>query len=88
MLLALGLLHTLVSMSGICRSIIKHTPIISCEYQAIKRADVSIGEHTSINHAWIFSALESAVRGVVQLLLDDGLVDEAQEVCPVFLSAG
>ena len=40
----------------------------------------SIGEHTSINHAWIFSALESSVRGVVQLLLDDGLVDEAQEV--------
>ena len=40
----------------------------------------SIGEHTSINHAWIFSALESSVRGVVQLLLDDGLVDEAKEV--------
>lgn len=40
----------------------------------------SIGEHTSINHAWIFSALESSVRGVVQLLLDEGLVLEAQEV--------
>lgn len=40
----------------------------------------SVGEHTSINHAWIFSALESSVRGVVQLLLDDGLVDEAQEI--------
>jgi hypothetical protein len=43
------------------------------------KSDSSIGEHTSINHAWIFSALESSVRGVVQLLLDDGLVDEAQE---------
>lgn len=40
----------------------------------------SVGEHTSVNHAWIFSALESATRGVVQILLDDGLVDEAKEV--------
>lgn len=40
----------------------------------------SVGEHTSVNHAWIFSALESATRGVVQLLLEDGLVDEAKEV--------
>jgi hypothetical protein len=44
------------------------------------QAEFSIGEHTSINHAWTLSALESAVRGVVQLFLDDGLVDEAQEV--------
>lgn len=41
---------------------------------------ISVGEHTSVNHAWIFSALESATRGVVQLLLEDGLVDEAKEV--------
>ena len=41
---------------------------------------LSVGEHTSVNHAWIFSALESATRGVVQLLLEDGLVDEAKEV--------
>ena len=43
----------------------------------------SVGEHTSVNHAWIFSALESATRGVVQLLLEDGLVDEAKEVSPI-----
>jgi monoamine oxidase len=50
------------------------------EYHKTHANHIFIGEHTSINHAWIFSALESAVRGVVQLLLDDGLVDEAQEV--------
>jgi monoamine oxidase len=39
-----------------------------------------IGEHTSYTHSWVFSALESAVRGSVQRLLDVGLVDEAKEV--------
>jgi monoamine oxidase len=41
---------------------------------------IFIGEHTSYTHAWIFSALDSAVRGTAQLLLDMGLVDEAKEV--------
>ncbi|KAF2845716.1 L-amino-acid oxidase [Plenodomus tracheiphilus IPT5] len=41
---------------------------------------VFIGEHTSYTHSWVFSALESAVRGSVQMLLDIGLVDEAKEV--------
>ncbi|PNS16612.1 Polyamine oxidase [Sphaceloma murrayae] len=41
---------------------------------------IFIGEHTSYTHAWIFSALDSAVRGSAQLLLDLGLVDEAKEV--------
>lgn len=50
------------------------------EYHKTHLNHVFIGEHTSINHAWIFSALESSVRGVVQLLLDDGLVDEAQQI--------
>jgi monoamine oxidase len=50
------------------------------EYHKTHASHIFVGEHTSINHAWIFSALESSVRGVVQLLLDDGLVDEAQEV--------
>lgn len=39
---------------------------------------IFIGEHTSYTHAWIFSALDSAVRGSVQLCLDLGLVDEAK----------
>lgn len=41
---------------------------------------VFVGEHTSYTHAWIASALESAIRGTVQVLLDMGLVDEAQGV--------
>ncbi|KAI9370252.1 flavin-containing amine oxidoreductase-domain containing protein [Aspergillus egyptiacus] len=41
---------------------------------------IFIGEHTSYTHAWIFSALDSAVRGTTQLLLDLGLVDEAKQV--------
>ncbi|PNS15318.1 Polyamine oxidase [Sphaceloma murrayae] len=41
---------------------------------------VFIGEHTSYTHSWVFSALESAARGTVQMLLDVGLVDEAKQV--------
>jgi monoamine oxidase len=44
------------------------------------------GEHTSITHAWIFSALESATRGTVQLLLDLGLVDEAKEIVDTWMA--
>jgi monoamine oxidase len=41
---------------------------------------VFIGENTSYTHAWIIWALESAVRGTAQVLLDMGLVDEAKQV--------
>ncbi|KAE8374393.1 hypothetical protein BDV26DRAFT_284329 [Aspergillus bertholletiae] len=41
---------------------------------------IFIGEHTSYTHAWIFSALDSAIRGTTQLLLDLGLVDEAKSI--------
>jgi monoamine oxidase len=30
---------------------------------------IFVGEHTSYTHAWIASALESGIRGAVQLLL-------------------
>lgn len=40
---------------------------------------IFVGEHTSFTHAWISSALESGVRGGIQLLLELGLVDEAKE---------
>lgn len=39
---------------------------------------IFVGEHTSYTHAWIASALESGIRGSVQLLLELGLVDEAK----------
>lgn len=32
---------------------------------------IFVGEHTSYTHAWIASALESGVRGSVQLLLGE-----------------
>ncbi|RPA95378.1 hypothetical protein L873DRAFT_1745322 [Choiromyces venosus 120613-1] len=50
------------------------------EYFKMQLNTIFIGEHTSITHAWIASALESAVRGSVQLLLEMGLVDEAKNV--------
>ncbi|KAI1113246.1 L-amino acid oxidase [Nemania sp. NC0429] len=40
---------------------------------------IFIGEHTSYTHSWISSALESGVRGAVQMLLELGLVDEAKD---------
>jgi monoamine oxidase len=46
---------------------------------------IFVGEHTSYTHAWIFSALDSAVRGTAQLLLDMGLVDEAKEVVETWM---
>lgn len=39
---------------------------------------IFVGEHTSYTHAWIASAIESGIRGSVQLLLELGLVDEAK----------
>ncbi|KAK0620207.1 L-amino-acid oxidase-like protein [Immersiella caudata] len=39
---------------------------------------IFVGEHTSYTQAWVASALESGIRGGVQLLLELGLVDEAK----------
>ncbi|KAJ2971788.1 hypothetical protein NQ176_g7526 [Zarea fungicola] len=39
---------------------------------------IFVGEHTSYTHGWIASALDSGVRGAVQMLLELGLVDEAK----------
>jgi monoamine oxidase len=49
-------------------------------YFKTEMGTVVVGEHTSYTHAWIFSALESAVRGSTQLMLDLGLVDEAKAI--------
>lgn len=32
---------------------------------------IFVGEHTSYTHAWIASALESGIRGSVQLMLGE-----------------
>ncbi|RBR24908.1 uncharacterized protein FIESC28_02326 [Fusarium coffeatum] len=40
---------------------------------------IFVGEHTSYTHAWIASALDSGIRGALQLLLELGLIDEAKQ---------
>ncbi|KAI4260206.1 MAG: hypothetical protein L6R42_004165 [Xanthoria sp. 1 TBL-2021] len=47
---------------------------------------IFVGEHTSYTHAWISSALESGIRGSVQLLLELGLVDEAKAITEKFMA--
>ncbi|KAJ5660082.1 hypothetical protein N7507_006533 [Penicillium longicatenatum] len=54
-------------------------------YYQTELQTIFIGEHTSYTHAWIFSALDSAVRGTTQLLLDLGLVDEAKTVVDTWM---
>jgi monoamine oxidase len=54
-------------------------------YYETEMQTVFVGEHTSYTHAWIFSALDSAVRGTAQVLLDMGLVDEAKEVVKTWM---
>ncbi|KAH8170865.1 flavin containing amine oxidoreductase domain-containing protein [Sarocladium implicatum] len=55
-------------------------------YHKTEQGTIFIGEHTSITHAWIFSALESSVRGTVQLLLELGLVDEAKQIVETWMA--
>lgn len=50
------------------------------EYYKTHNRTIFIGEHTSVTNGWISSALESAVRGTVQLLLELGLVNEAKQI--------
>jgi len=47
---------------------------------------IFIGEHTSYTHGWIASAFESAVRGVVQFCLEQGLVDEAKTITKTWMA--
>lgn len=47
---------------------------------------VFIGEAATFTHTWTFSALESALRGTVQLLLDMGLVDEAKQITNTWMA--
>ncbi|KAK5992313.1 L-amino-acid oxidase [Cladobotryum mycophilum] len=48
------------------------------EYFKIHKNMIFVGEHTSYTHGWVPSALDSGLRGSVQLLLELGLVDEAK----------
>lgn len=55
-------------------------------YFHTEKHTVFVGEHTTYTHAWIWSALESAVRGTTQLLLDMGLVDESKELVEFWMA--
>ncbi|KLU88180.1 hypothetical protein MAPG_07167 [Magnaporthiopsis poae ATCC 64411] len=48
------------------------------EYFKMHKNMVFIGEHTSYTQEWVSSALESGIRGAVQIMLELGLVDEAK----------
>lgn len=54
-------------------------------YFLVENNIIFVGEHTSYTHAWIASALESAVRGTVQLFLEWGLVDEAKNITETWM---
>ncbi|KAG5984514.1 hypothetical protein E4U55_004410 [Claviceps digitariae] len=47
-------------------------------YLQVHKNMIFIGEHTSYTHGWISSAIDSGIRGAVQLMLELGLVDEAK----------
>ncbi|KAF2498326.1 L-amino-acid oxidase [Lophium mytilinum] len=69
-----------------CEPLLGQQELYLPAYFHTEKHTVFIGEHTSFTHAWIFSALESAVRGTSQLLLDMGLVDEAKEITQTWMA--
>ncbi|KAJ6786713.1 hypothetical protein PWT90_08285 [Aphanocladium album] len=48
------------------------------EYFKVHKNLIFVGEHTSYTHGWIAPALDSGIRGAVQMLLELGLVEEAK----------
>ncbi|KAK2616445.1 hypothetical protein QQS21_000687 [Conoideocrella luteorostrata] len=48
------------------------------QYFQVHKNMIFIGEHTSYTHGWVSSALDSGIRGAVQMMLELGLVDEAK----------
>ena len=69
-----------------CGPIVGQQDLYLPAYFRTEKHTVFVGEHTSFTHAWIWSALESAVRGTSQLLLDMGLVEEAKEITETWMA--
>ncbi|KAF2215452.1 hypothetical protein CERZMDRAFT_94863 [Cercospora zeae-maydis SCOH1-5] len=69
-----------------CGPIVGQQDLYLPAYFHTEKHTVFVGEHTSYTHAWIFSALDSAVRGTTQLLLDMGLVDEAKGIVEFWMA--
>ncbi|KAK5166985.1 uncharacterized protein LTR77_007714 [Saxophila tyrrhenica] len=69
-----------------CAPVVGQQDLYLPSYFHTEKHTVFVGEHTSYTHAWIWSALESAVRGTTQLLLDMGLVDEAKQITEFWMA--
>ncbi|KAB8253775.1 hypothetical protein BDV32DRAFT_143448 [Aspergillus pseudonomiae] len=69
--------HTATSW---CRPDVEQHRLYIPAYHQTEHNTIFIGEHTAPTHAWVSSSLHSSVRGVVQLLLELGLVDEAKKL--------
>ncbi|KAF1831629.1 L-amino-acid oxidase precursor [Decorospora gaudefroyi] len=68
-----------------CAPLVGQQDLYLPAYYKTELKTIFVGEHTSYTHAWIFSALDSAVRGTSQLLLDLGLVDEAKQIVETWM---
>ncbi|KAF4965649.1 hypothetical protein FSARC_6586 [Fusarium sarcochroum] len=69
--------HTATSW---CRPDIEQHKLYIPSYHRTEHNTIFIGEHTAPTQAWISSAIYSAARGTIQLLLELGMVDEAKEI--------
>ncbi|KAF5653154.1 amino-acid oxidase [Fusarium sp. NRRL 25303] len=69
--------HTATSW---CRPDVEQHNLYIPAYHQTEHNTIFIGEHTAPTQAWISSAIYSAARGTVQLLLELGMVDEAKEI--------
>lgn len=63
-----------------CRPKVEQHKLYIPSYHRTEHNTIFIGEHTAPTHAWVSSSLYSAVRGTAQLLLELGMVTEAQTV--------
>ncbi|KAJ4266106.1 hypothetical protein NW762_004084 [Fusarium torreyae] len=69
--------HTATSW---CRPDIEQHKLYIPSYHRTEHNTIFIGEHTAPTQAWISSAIYSAARGTIQLLLELDMVDEAKEI--------
>ncbi|KAK2484645.1 hypothetical protein H9L39_02625 [Fusarium oxysporum f. sp. albedinis] len=69
--------HTATSW---CRPDVEQHNLYIPAYHQTEHNTIFIGEHTAPTQAWISSAIYSAARGTIQLLLELGMVEEAKEI--------
>ena len=72
-------------MAGWCSPLAGQQELYLPAYFRTEFKTVFVGEHTSYTHSWIWSSLESAVRGTAQLLLDMR-VDEAMQITETWMA--